>query len=241
MPPARHRRDRQTSVSKTNAVRCITTRTTTQAPMLLKNLVRTGTLLAGARAFAPLSIQRRAFTKMSAAPIGVMVTVEIEEARVPAFLEALKVDAAGSREEEGCLRFDLLKDSEAANTWHFYEIYKNDEAMAVHKTLPHYKAWADFKARFAASSCWPSRLCRSSPRRGLAHEEPTRAERPRRSTPSTRPIERRPAAASSRRRWPSSRPTTSRPSLAPGARFPPSSTSSVSTGVRELLGTDLIL
>ena len=126
--------------------------TNTQAlVMLLKNLVRTGTLLAGARAFAPLAVQRRAFTKMSAAPIGVMVTVEIEEARVPAFLEALKVDAAGSREEEGCLRFDLLKDSEAANTWHFYEIYKNDEAMAVHKTLPHYKAWADFKAGFAAS------------------------------------------------------------------------------------------
>ena len=188
--------------------------------MLLKNLVRTGKLLAGARAFAPLSIQRRAFTKMSAAPIGVMVTVEIEEARVPAFLEALKVDAAGSREEEGCLRFDLLKDSEAANTWHFYEIYKDNDAMAVHKTLPHYKAWADFKARFAASSCLPSRLCRSCPRRGIAHEEPTRAERPRRGTPSTRPIQRRPAAASCPRRWPSSRPTTSRPSLAPGARFP---------------------
>ena len=141
--------------------------------MHLKNLVRTGTLLAGARAFAPLSVQRRAFTKMSAAPIGVMVTVEIEEARVPAFLEALKVDAAGSREEEGCLRFDLLKDSEAANTWHFYEIYKDNDAMAVHKTLPHYKAWADFKARLAASFCLPSRLCRSSPHRGLARAEPT--------------------------------------------------------------------
>ena len=200
--------------------------------MLLKNLVRTGTLLAGARAFAPLAVQRRAFTKMSAAPIGVMVTVEIEEARVPAFLEALKVDAAGSREEEGCLRFDLLKDSENANTWHFYEIYKDNDAMAVHKTLPHYKAWADFKARFAASSWLPSRLCRSSPRRGLAREEPTRAERPRRSAPSTRPIKRRRAAASCRRRWPSSRPTTSRPSLAPGARFPPSSTSSASTASR---------
>ena len=197
--------------------------------MLLKSFVRTGTLLAGARAFAPLAVQRRAFTKMSAAPIGVMVTVEIEEARVPAFLEALKVDAAGSREEEGCLRFDLLKDSEAANTWHFYEIYKDNDAMAVHKTLPHYKAWADFKARFAASSCLPSRLCRSSPRRGIAHEEPTRAERPRRGTPSTRPIKRRRAAAWSRRRWPSSRPTTSRPSLVP---FLPSSTSSVSTASR---------
>ena len=136
--------------------------------MLLKNLVRTGTLLAGARAFAPLSVQRRAFTKMSAAPIGVMVTVEIEEARVPAFLEALKVDAAGSREEEGCLRFDLLKDSEAANTWHFYEIYKDNDAMAVHKTLPHYKAWADFKAGFAASFSLPSLRCCPSPRRGAS-------------------------------------------------------------------------
>ena len=197
--------------------------------MLLKNLVRTGTLLAGARAFAPLSVQRRAFTKMSAAPIGVMVTVEIEEARVPAFLEALKVDAAGSREEEGCLRFDLLKDSEAANTWHFYEIYKDNDAMAVHKTLPHYKAWADFKARFAASSWLPSVFVA---RLRAAASRARRAERPRRSTPSTRPIERRPAAASCRRRWPSSRPTTSRPSLAPGARFPPSSTSSVSTASR---------
>ena len=194
--------------------------------MLLKNLVRTGTLLAGARAFAPLSVQRRAFTKMSAAPIGVMVTVEIEEARVPAFLEALKVDAAGSREEEGCLRFDLLKDSEAANTWHFYEIYKDNDAMAVHKTLPHYKAWADFKARLAASFWLPSLLrCCSSPRRGLARRAYPRRT-PRRSTPSTRPTKRRRAAASCRRRWPSSRPTTSRPSLVPGARFPPSSTSS---------------
>ena len=153
--------------------------------MLLKNLVRTGTLLAGARAFAPLSVQRRAFTKMSAAPIGVMVTVEIEEARVPAFLEALKVDAAGSREEEGCLRFDLLKDSEAANTWHFYEIYKDNDAMAVHKTLPHYKAWADFKARFAASFvCLLSLVLVSAPR-GLA----LRSRLPRRTPSPQRAID----------------------------------------------------
>ena len=144
--------------------------------MLLKNLVRTGTLLAGARAFAPLAVQRRAFTKMSAAPIGVMVTVEIEESRVPAFLEALKVDAAGSREEEGCLRFDLLKDSEQANTWHFYEIYKDNDAMAVHKTLPHYKAWADFKAGSAASSCLPS--CLVARLRAAASRLPRRTPSP---------------------------------------------------------------
>ena len=180
--------------------------------MLLKSFVRTGTLLAGARAFAPLSIQRRAVTKMSAAPIGVMVTVEIEEARVPAFLEALKVDAAGSREEEGCLRFDLLKDSEAANTWHFYEIYKDNDAMAVHKTLPHYKAWADFKARVAASSWLPSRLA-PRPRARRACGRGYRTPSPRHAVDETN--QRRPAAASCRRRWPSSRPTTSRPEFVP--------------------------
>ena len=105
---------------------------------------------------------------------------------MPAFLEALKVDAAGSREEEGCLRFDLLKDSEAANTWHFYEIYKDNDAMAVHKTLPHYKAWADFKAGFAASSWLPSRLRCSSPRRGLAREEPSTRPTKRRLVASTK-------------------------------------------------------
>ena len=159
--------------------------------MLLKNLVRTGTLLAGARAFAPLAVQRRAFTKMSAAPIGVMVTVEIEEARVPAFLEALKVDAAGSREEEGCLRFDLLKDSEAANTWHFYEIYKDNDAMAVHKTLPHYKAWADFKARLAAPFSLPSvfvvarLLARAEPAVGATAPNALAAARRRRDQSNT--------------------------------------------------------
>ena len=202
--------------------------------MLLKSFVRTGTLLAGARAFAPLAVQRRAFTKMSAAPIGVMVTVEIEEARVPAFLEALKVDAAGSREEEGCLRFDLLKDSEAANTWHFYEIYKDNDAMAVHKTLPHYKAWADFKARFAASSCLPSRLCRSSPRRGASpYGRCYRAGR----LAAARHRRDQSNAGGRRRRVAEGGQVHGRRLhglvLSPGARFPPSSTSSVSTASRD--------
>ena len=51
---------------------------------------------------------------MAAAPLAVLVTVEIEPARVPAFLEAMKVDVEGSRKEDGCLRFDLLKDQRFA-------------------------------------------------------------------------------------------------------------------------------
>ena len=60
--------------------------------------------------------------------------------------QIMKVDCTESRKEEGCTRFDLLQDRENANKFHFYEVYVSADAMALHKTLPHYKAWADFKA-----------------------------------------------------------------------------------------------
>ena len=37
-------------------------------------------------------------------PVTLVVTVEIEEARIPAFLEAMEIDAVGSRNEPGCMR-----------------------------------------------------------------------------------------------------------------------------------------
>ena len=77
--------------------------------------------------------------------ITVFVTVKISADRVDAFLEAMKIDVEGSRKEEGCIRFDLLK-GEEEGVYHFYEVYKDAAAMAFHKEQAHYKAWADFKA-----------------------------------------------------------------------------------------------
>ena len=85
------------------------------------------------------------------------------------------------------MRFDLLKDSEAANTWHFYEIYKDNDAMAVHKTLPHYKAWADFKAGLAASFSLRSMslLPVSAPRHRARRAYPRRTPSPRHAVDET--------------------------------------------------------
>ena len=58
---------------------------------------------AGARAGAGGS---RAF---STAPTAILVTVDIEPSRVEAFRAAMAIDAAGSRLEPGCHRFDLLE------------------------------------------------------------------------------------------------------------------------------------
>ena len=88
----------------------------------------------------------RCFSGTTPDPIALFVTVEIEESRVPAFLEAMAVDVSGSRKEEGCHRFDLLRDQSDPNKFSFYEVYKDADAIDLHKTFDHYKAWADFKA-----------------------------------------------------------------------------------------------
>ena len=83
-------------------------------------------------------------------PIVLVVTVEIAKERLEAFRAAMEIDAAGSRLEPGCLRFDLLEDAENPLKFTFYEAraqaYVDAAAIDFHKTQPHYKAWADFKA-----------------------------------------------------------------------------------------------
>ncbi len=51
-----------------------------------------------------------------------VVEVVIASDRVDAFKDALKIDAVGSRKEEGCLRFDLLQDNENPLKFVFYEV-----------------------------------------------------------------------------------------------------------------------
>ncbi|MBT6272624.1 MAG: hypothetical protein HOI95_00640, partial [Chromatiales bacterium] len=58
------------------------------------------------------------------------------------FLAAIEVDATGSeRDEPGCIRFNVLQNSEDENTYHFYEVYENEAARAAHRAAPHYAVW----------------------------------------------------------------------------------------------------
>jgi len=56
-------------------------------------------------------------------PIALLVSVEIKKDMIEEFLTAIKEDAKGSRLEEGCFRFDVLRDTENANKFKFYEVY----------------------------------------------------------------------------------------------------------------------
>ena len=78
--------------------------------------------------------------------IAIIVDVEVAPTRVDEFMEAMKTDTLGSRQEAGCLRFDLLQDPEKSNRFFFYEVYDDQAAVDFHKGTDHFKAWSDFKA-----------------------------------------------------------------------------------------------
>lgn len=81
-------------------------------------------------------------------PIALLVKVEIKSERIPDFLSVMKEDALLSRKLEngGCLRFDVMQVPSKENQFYFYEVYRDEEAAAFHKTTAHYKKWVDFKA-----------------------------------------------------------------------------------------------
>ena len=61
------------------------------------------------------------------------------------FLKMIENNAAKSREEPGCVRFDVLQDQSKDNKFWFYEVYESTDDVAHHKTTSHYKSWVDFK------------------------------------------------------------------------------------------------
>ena len=75
-----------------------------------------------------------------------IVEVHVKPEKKAAFLEAIKDDVYHSEHDEpGCLRFDVLQDSEDSNKFFYYEVYKDEAARMSHRLTAHY-------ARYTAAS-----------------------------------------------------------------------------------------
>lgn len=81
-------------------------------------------------------------------PVVILVTVEIQPDRLEEFRNVMEIDAVGSmtRENGGCLRFDVLESASQPNKFYFYEVYKNAAAVDAHKASEHFAKWTAFKA-----------------------------------------------------------------------------------------------
>jgi autoinducer 2-degrading protein len=81
-----------------------------------------------------------------------LVEVTVKPERLADFLDLIKYDAEHSENDEpGCLRFDVLQDSEDQHKFYYYETYKDEAARAAHRETPHFKKYAEESADMMAS------------------------------------------------------------------------------------------
>jgi (4S)-4-hydroxy-5-phosphonooxypentane-2,3-dione isomerase len=79
--------------------------------------------------------------------LSLLVKVKVKPEERERFLAAIEDDAICSeRDEPGCLRFNVLEDQEAENTYYFYEVYRDQEAFEAHQRAPHYARWREAAA-----------------------------------------------------------------------------------------------
>lgn len=69
--------------------------------------------------------------------VTVKVKPEYAERLKPAMLE----NAAQSVKEANCLQFDVIVSQDDENTFMFYEVYKNEQALADHRKTPHFLSY----------------------------------------------------------------------------------------------------
>lgn len=70
-----------------------------------------------------------------------IVTIWVKPDQRKAFEEATRLNHLGSIEEEGVIRFDVLRDDSNPGVYVLYEMYRSEEATLLHKETEHYKRW----------------------------------------------------------------------------------------------------
>ena len=67
----------------------------------------------------------------------IIVRWKIKPEHVAAFEQEMKHHVAATRKSEpGCLQFDVAADKEEPRTYHLFEVYADDQALADHAKSP---------------------------------------------------------------------------------------------------------
>ena len=67
------------------------------------------------------------------------VTIKMKPEHREEYMAEMLLNAKGAQQDEpGCLRFDVVVDSQDLNTIHLYEVYKDEAAFADHQAAPHF-------------------------------------------------------------------------------------------------------
>ncbi|MDB5681409.1 MAG: hypothetical protein JWO16_1214 [Sphingomonas bacterium] len=73
-----------------------------------------------------------------------IVEVNIKPDQRDRFIDIMTYDAKQSvLTEPNCLRFDLLEDADTPNKFYFYEVYRDEAAIADHSDTAHFKRFSN--------------------------------------------------------------------------------------------------
>jgi len=61
------------------------------------------------------------------------------------------INAKGTNEEPGVLRFDVIQDGVNPNRIYIYELYRDPVVLAAHRKMPHYQFWQKWRDKYRPS------------------------------------------------------------------------------------------
>jgi (4S)-4-hydroxy-5-phosphonooxypentane-2,3-dione isomerase len=70
-----------------------------------------------------------------------VVTVKVKPGYVDVLKPAMLENAAQSIKEPTCYQFDVIVSQDDDNTFMFYEVYQDEQALADHRQTPHFLAY----------------------------------------------------------------------------------------------------
>jgi len=79
-----------------------------------------------------------------------LVQIHVKAEAVVGFESATDDNAANSRLEPGVVRFDVLRQHDDVTRFAFIEVYRDQHAVAAHKTTAHYLRWREAVADLMA-------------------------------------------------------------------------------------------
>lgn len=83
--------------------------------------------------------------------IATLVFVDVKPENVEDFRAITLYNHENSRKEAGNVRFDVLQTKEDPTKFVLYEVFRDEEAAAFHKTTEHYLKWREAVAPYMAS------------------------------------------------------------------------------------------
>ena len=73
----------------------------------------------------------------------VSVDLRVKSDKVHEFLRFTLDNAMHSRDEPGCLRFDVLRQEKDPERFLFHEVYRSPEDLVAHQGTDHYLRWKE--------------------------------------------------------------------------------------------------